>query len=88
MNKAGFEEQVLKILQDIENRRVDFLLKIPIFSQYSKTRLLKFYLDLTSQKYYRGSVVYNEGDEVTDVYIIFNGQFEIEKKLAHEDRRK
>ena len=43
MSKEGFETSVLKIIEDIENARVEFLQSIPIFSEYSKARVLNFY---------------------------------------------
>ena len=39
-------------------------------------------------KYLRGQVVFKEKDPVNDVYIVYKGEFEMEKKLQHEDMRK
>lgn len=32
--------------------------------------------------------MFKEGEQVTDIYIVYKGEFQMEKKLAHEDVRK
>ena len=85
MSKEGFQTSVCTILEEIEKSRVQFLQSIPIFSHFSKTRVLNFYLNLKYRKVKRGEVIFREGDTVGDIYIVFKGEFEMAKKLEHED---
>ena len=85
MSKEGFQASICTILEEIEKSRVLFLQSIPIFSHYSKTRVLNFYLNLKYKKVKRGEVIFQEGDTVGDIYIVFKGEFEMETKLEQED---
>ena len=88
LTKAQYEASVMKIADEVEQDMVDFLLNIPMFKGLSRKKVLSFYWELHKAKYQQGQVVYAETESIDFVYIVYKGQFALDKHLPHEDRRK
>ncbi|MEM7125254.1 MAG: Crp/Fnr family transcriptional regulator [Chloroflexota bacterium] len=63
----------------IIERRLDFLRSISLFSELSDGDLEKILADLRSREYKRDDIVFRQGDESRELYIVFKGRVRIYK---------
>jgi len=80
------------ILTHRENKssleKTNFLLSVPAFSMWTQASLFR-YLDLFQPRtYVKGDVVYREGSQAVEVYIVREGEFKFVKRLEQGVRRK
>lgn len=62
LTKDAYQSSLMKIKEDIEQQRVNFIRNLPIFKLFSRKSILKFYWDFKEVKYFRHKVVYDERD--------------------------
>lgn len=72
-----------KTLSRIENRNInkvlEFFKSLPYFSSFSRIALTKLRVNFKKVKYKRKHLIYKEGTPSDFVYIVINGDFELEK---------
>ena len=57
------------------------LQQCPMFSKWTKTSLCKMSFYFKTVDYLRNHVVYNEGDDASDIFIVVGGDFMLTKKI-------
>lgn len=60
-------------------RRVEFLKAIPLFAELSKQELMALLEDLHPREYRRDDIIFRQGDESRELYIVFSGKVRIYK---------
>ena len=88
LEKLDYNRMMAKFVSDKRNNTVSFLQALPIFSNTTKGSLAKLTYNFREKEYSHGKVVYNEGDDIGEVYIIIEGEFLFQKKIKVEDGRK
>lgn len=83
MNREDFQKTLKKIETRNTNKIIDFFKNLPYFSSYSRKALGRLRLNFSLIKFKRTHIVFKEGDMSDYVYIIVNGDFELEKKVKH-----
>ena len=63
---------------------VDFLKNMPQFKHWSKNALSKLTYYFERIQYLRNQIVFKEGDQCLKVYIVFDGEFEVQKKMKEQ----
>lgn len=80
-----------KTLSRIENRNInkviDFFKDLPYFENYGRAALNKIRFNFSRIKFKRKHIIYKEGDPSDFVYIVINGDFELEKKIKCVDNK-
>lgn len=61
--------------------KVNYLKDIPFLKDITKTKLAKFTYFFEEKEFRRGQVVYTEGQPCKFVYIVKEGEFELQKKM-------
>lgn len=60
------------------SKLVDFLLGLQYFKANTKNALVKFSQNMHNTKFKRNQVVYKEGDFATKVWVVYQGEFEVQ----------
>mmetsp|Transcript_12648 Transcript_12648/g.12465 ORF Transcript_12648/g.12465 Transcript_12648/m.12465 type:complete len:125 (-) Transcript_12648:810-1184(-) len=84
LSRQDYGKVLLKIDEAAINKIVDFLRGTPHFKNWTKIALSKLSYFFKKQTFLRNQIVFKEGDLCKNVYIIFNGEFEIMKKMKPE----
>jgi CRP-like cAMP-binding protein len=88
LEKADYTRLMSKLVRDKRNQIVNFLQSLPIFSNTTKGSLSKLTYNFKEKEYFMNQIVYKEGDLVSDIFIIINGEFLFQKKIKVDDGRK
>ena len=82
LNSETYDKIKKKNLNNIYSEKIEFLTDIPMFNQWRRTNisLVMFYLrDITVNK---EQFIYKENDEISGIYIIYDGEIEIYKSFS------
>ena len=66
------------------NEEINFLKNFRIFRQLTKAKLSQILLIMQEKTFTRNYIIFNEGDPISGVYFIKQGEFEISKKSKSE----
>ena len=88
LEKNDYNRMIGKLVRDKRNNTVSFLQSLPIFINTTKGSLSKLTYNFKEKEYINGQIVYREGDESNEIYLITEGEFLFQKKIKVEDGRK
>lgn len=60
---------------------INFIKMLPVFKKLSRSKLLSYTQHLKKQDCIREGYIYREGDPTNYIYIIREGEFQIQKKI-------
>ena len=81
LEKDDFNKIMAKALRDKFAEQVAFLSYFPFLSQLTRITKEKLWFILNPCKYSLGQIVINEGEELRDIFLVENGEFEITKNM-------
>ena len=79
MDKSDYSKTLSRIESKNINKVIDFFKNLPYFSNFSRTAITKMRLNFKKLKFKWNHLIYKEGDPSEFVYIVINGDFELEK---------
>lgn len=79
MDKSDYSKTLSRIESKNINKVIDFFKNLPYFSNFSRTAITKMRLNFKKLKFKCNHLIYKEGDPSEFVYIVINGDFELEK---------
>lgn len=88
LEKVDYNRMIAKFVRDKRNNTVNFLQSLPVFANTTKGSLGKLTYNFREKEYVRGQIVYKEGDEATEIFLITEGEFVLQKKIKVADGRK
>ena len=81
LEKGDYVRLVSRIVLEKRNSLVNFLQSLPMFNTCTKGTLTKLSYIFKEKVFQKGHIVYNEGDEAEDIYIVKHGEFEFYKLI-------
>lgn len=87
MERSDYEKTLSRIENRNINKVIDFFKGLPYFANYGRAALGKLRFYFARIKYKRKHVIFKEGDPSEYVYIVINGDFELEKKVRHVENK-
>jgi CRP-like cAMP-binding protein len=84
VRKKDYQNDLLRMISEMKYNMINFLMTLPAFSKLSKVILTKITHNLSEKLYSRGQVVFHEGDEANQIYIIKEGECKLRKALPVE----
>lgn len=81
LKKSDYRRLLLRYVIESQMESVIFLQSLPMFSQYTRDTIRKLFFFFKEKQYQRHQVVYKEGDDSTNVFIIKSGEFKFVKKV-------
>lgn len=81
LSKSDYEKVLLRFEEANLNKFIDFLKSIPYFKNWTKNGLSRLTYYMPRKSYIRNQVVFKEGEESSHVYVIFQGEFEVTKRM-------
>jgi CRP-like cAMP-binding protein len=81
MSKHDYHRSLIKIEQKKMNKIIDFFLKLPYFSHWTKTSVAKLQYSFELKTFNQGHIVFHEGSKASSVYIIKSGDFEVSRTV-------
>lgn len=84
MSKTDYKKVLQKITEKLVNDLIDFFLSIPLFSSWSRIFLAKLMHKIDKKSWIKNQTVIKEGDPITEIYIIQNGEFEVLSKFQQK----
>eukprot|EP00347_Sterkiella_histriomuscorum_P003283 403364882 len=85
LQRKDFEKVLQRQEEANIQKTVDFLKNMPQFKNWTKNSLSKLSYFFQKKQYSRSHTVYKEGETCANVYIVFEGEFEIIKKKFEYD---
>jgi cGMP-dependent protein kinase 2 len=77
LTKADFDRIIGKVKELLLNRKVDFLLSVSLFGNWTKGSMLKASYYFHERSYRRKQVVFAIGDESSEFYFVKEGEFQL-----------
>lgn len=87
MDSTDYNKTLNKIEVRNINRIIDFFKGLPYFANYGRSALDKIRLQFSRVKFLRKQYVFKEGEDSIYVYIVVNGDFELEKQVKHIEKK-
>ena len=81
MVKSDYEKMLGRVEQKYINESVEFLLNLPYFKKWTRHGLAKLKYFLKLEKFNKGEYVYKENAFPTHVYIVKEGEFQVNRIL-------
>lgn len=75
LSKADFDTILRENQAKLLNDKINFLMSVPAFSQWSQAMMSKASYYFNEKSYVKGEVVYREGDPALDIYVVVEGEF-------------
>ena len=88
LTKDGYDKSIKNLREIMDIKMIEFLKSQPAFKTLTYQRILGFQWQMKNMRCIRGQVVYSEGQKADHIYILMEGNFEMVKKLDHEDKRR
>ena len=79
LEKEDFNNIMAKALRDKFAEQVTFLSSFPFLAPLTRITKEKLWFILKPCKYNYGQIVINEGEELKNIYLVENGEFELTK---------
>jgi CRP-like cAMP-binding protein len=77
LSKSDYKRILGSFQEKQINDKIEYLYGLPPFKKWSKVSLMKLSYYFTEKEVRKGTVLYKEGDELTNVYIIKSGEFKV-----------
>lgn len=87
MERNDYEKTLSRIENRNINKVIDFFKGLPYFANYGRAALNKIRFMFARVKYKRKHVIYKQGDQSEYVYIVIDGDFELEKRVKHNEKK-
>ncbi|CAG9334175.1 unnamed protein product [Blepharisma stoltei] len=81
LDKPNYQRILSKLMNDKKQDIVNYLQNLPIFQKWTKGSLTKLSFFFEEKYFYRKHIMYKEGDEAKEVYLIKEGEFQFIKKI-------
>jgi CRP-like cAMP-binding protein len=59
---------------------VEFFRQLPFIAHWTKNQIEKLALDFNLKTFNRNQIIFNQGDEAKNIYIVAEGDFEVTRK--------
>jgi len=77
MTKESYSQILKQIETKALNEVIDFFRSLPLFNHWTRRGLSKLQFFFQKKIYKRGNIIYRSGETPTHVYLVKNGQFEV-----------
>lgn len=81
LNRDDYEKIILPIEEKKLNDRINFLRGFPFLQHLSKQTVSKMTYSIKEVEFNRGNTVYHEGEKANGIYLVYNGEFKVYKRL-------
>ncbi|CAG9321785.1 unnamed protein product [Blepharisma stoltei] len=81
LDKINYQRILSKLMNEKKQEIVNYLKTLPIFHRWTRGSLTKLSFFFEEKSFYRKHVIYKEGEEANEVYLIREGEFQFIKKI-------
>lgn len=81
LSKSEYNGALKEIDRRKTNDLINFIKMLPVFKKLSRSKLINYTYNLKSQECIREGYIYREGEPANTVYIIREGEFQIQKRV-------
>ena len=78
------KQDYLSSLKEIEtralNRKISSVQQLPFLQHWTKGQMTRLIYSFTDKSFSRGQIVYNEGENSENIYMVKEGEFEVTRK--------
>ena len=86
MHAETYEKIKKKNQQNVYSEKMEFLTGIPMFNQWRRTNISLVMFYLKDETIGRGHYIYKEFDEISGLYIIFDGEIELFRSVNQKNK--
>ena len=79
LEKTEFDTILKEYQEQLLNNKITFLLSVPAFSNWNLTTMSKASYYFFERTYWKGDVVYREGDCANEVFVVKEGEFKVKR---------
>lgn len=88
LSKADFDRIMGKIKEMLLNRKVEFLLSVSLFGNWTKGSMLKASYYFKERNYRRKQVVFSIGEESSELFFVKEGEFQLFQSMEASSEAK
>ena len=81
LSKTEYKSALSEIERRKTNELINFIKMLPVFKKLSRTKLTTYTYNLKKIDCIREGYIYKEGDPANNIYIIREGEFQIQKRV-------